>query len=137
MRVLAGMVDSSAGVSAGRASVIAAGWATAAGRRVWGFANDDAHAVADQGVAWNVVQADARKPASIMRALREGRFYASTGVGISAIRVEGATVRVDTADGQRCRVFSELGRLQATAEGPSITFEVPEDFPFRYIRIEC
>lgn len=109
----------------------------ASGRRVWGFANDDAHAQSDQGIAWNVIQADARKPAAVVRALREGRFYASTGVTIKSIRVDGAKVYVDTADGQRCRVFTELGRLQATAEGPSITFEVPEDFPYSYIRIEC
>jgi len=108
-----------------------------AGRRVWGFANDDSHRSVDRGIAWNVAKVESRVPAAIVRALREGRFYASTGVEISRIRVDDATITVETANAQRCRVFADLGRLQATQDGPAISFTVPEDFPYTYVRVEC
>ena len=60
------------------------------GRRVWGFANDDAHKPIDRGLSWNAVQCDSRKPAHIVRALRAGRFFASTGVHVKSIGVDGA-----------------------------------------------
>ncbi|MBP8130151.1 MAG: CehA/McbA family metallohydrolase [Candidatus Hydrogenedentes bacterium] len=107
------------------------------GRRVWGFANDDSHKPVERGVAWNVAQVESRIPAAIVRALRDGRFYASTGVAITAIRVENATITVETANAQRCRVFADLSRLQATQEGPAISYTVPDDFPHTYVRVEC
>lgn len=107
------------------------------GRRVWGFAHDDSHKPADRGVAWNVVQVESRIPAAIVRALREGRFYASTGVEITGIRVENGTIMVETSNAQRCRVFADLSRLQATQDGPVISYTVPEDFPYTYVRVEC
>ena len=108
-----------------------------AGRRVWGFAHDDAHIDADRGVAWNVAQVDSRKPASVLRALREGRFYASTGVVIDRIHVESATITVETANAQRIRAFADLGRLRVTVDASSISYTVPEDFPYTYVRFEC
>ena len=64
------------------------------GRTVWGFANDDSHEEYDRGLAWNVVQAEKRNPGYVVRAMRQGRFYASTGVEIQRVAVE---------DGVHCR----------------------------------
>jgi hypothetical protein len=107
------------------------------GRRVWGFANDDAHRPADCGLAWNAVQCASRKPAHIVRALREGRFFASTGVQIKAIAVEGATVRIETEDAQRIRVVSSHGRVVETIDRATAEYTVPADFPWPYIRLQC
>lgn len=108
-----------------------------AGRRVWGFANDDNHKDEDRGVAWNMVQAESRDAGAIMQALREGRFYASTGVIIDSIRVDGNTVCVKTRNGQRHYVGTQHGRVCAIIDGPNLSYTVAEDFPYSYIRIQC
>lgn len=108
-----------------------------AGRRVWGHGVDDSHQDCDRGVAWDVVQAESPTTASVVRALREGRFYASTGVVIDRIRTEGKTLRIDTQNAQRHYLCTEFSRVLAIADGPSFSYTVPDDFAYRYLRIEC
>jgi len=107
------------------------------GRKVWGFANDDTHLTTDISVAWNVVQSDRRDVADILEALREGRFYASTGVAIDRIQVHGSTIGVSTADAQTISVFSDFGFRRAIADAPQLTFTIPDDAPYTYVRFEC
>jgi hypothetical protein len=111
------------------------------GRRVWGFAHDDSHRPGDVGLAWNVVQSEDRGAGAIVVALRQGRFYASTGVTIRKVAVEGTTVRVETEDAQRIRFVSRLGVIRATADSPEASFTLPEDEAearrLLYVRAEC
>ncbi|MFP4500676.1 MAG: CehA/McbA family metallohydrolase [Candidatus Hydrogenedentota bacterium] len=109
----------------------------ASGRRVWGFANDDAHTAREHGLGWNSVQCDSRKPAHIVRALRAGRFCASTGVAITAVHVDGATIRIETDNAQRIHTVTDLGRVVATCDAAAAEFTVSEDFPYTYVRFEC
>jgi hypothetical protein len=107
------------------------------GRKVWGFANDDAHFVGDEGVAWNVVQCPDPAPDAIVSALRNGRFYASTGVTIERIRVAGNTILLATRDAQRIVVLGDFAQRIAVSDGQTITYTVPSDRPLRYVRFEC
>lgn len=123
----------------------------ATGRKVWGFANDDSHRAegdiplpgkvdhtplmrSDMALGWNVVRAERSGPA-IVDALCRGRFYASTGVEITAIRVEGMTVRIETRNAGRLIAFRETGRRFAQVEGSVLEIEVPDDA--RYVRFEA
>lgn len=123
----------------------------ATGRRVWGFANDDSHRAegdtplpgkvdqtplmrSDMALGWNVVYAERSGPA-IVDALRNGRFYASTGVEITGIQVEGMTVRIEAKDADRLVAFREIGRRFAQVEGSVLEVEVPADA--RYVRFEA
>jgi len=106
------------------------------GRKLWGFANDDSHATTgDVELGWNVVWAAERTPAGIVDALRQGRFYASTGVAITGIRVEDAHVQIETADAQRVVAIMQHGQRLKVADGPHIEVEVPADAG--YVRFEC
>jgi hypothetical protein len=107
------------------------------GRRIWGFAHDDSHWIKNYGLAWNMVQTEGRDAAEILEALREGRFYASTGVTIQSITVTDGTIRVETENAQRIAVISDYGFREAESNGASLTFEVPEDAGFTYLRFEC
>lgn len=111
------------------------------GHRLWGYANDDAHLATDVGRGWNVVQSEDHSPAAILDALAEGRFYASTGVSISVIDVEGGRIAVETTNATRIRLRSDHGVLQQTVDGTAATFRVPEQLAHRsghtYVRIEC
>jgi hypothetical protein len=76
-----------------------------AAKPVWGFANDDSHAPQDVELGWNVVLAKKRSVPEILAAFRAGRFYASTGVKITSIKVKGSVVKVKTANAQRLAVW--------------------------------
>jgi hypothetical protein len=113
------------------------------GKWLWGFGNDDAHKASDVGIAWNVAQVPAgdRSPAAILDALRYGHFYASTGVTIDAIEVDGRNVCVRTRDAQRIRFVTRWGNIRATFEGAEANWQIPDDpilaKQWRYARAEC
>jgi len=107
------------------------------GIRVWGFANDDAHFVGDEGVAWNVVQSESNRYADLLDAMRKGRFYASIGVTIESISVEWNEVRIETQDADRIVALGDFSQRLAHADGTSITYSLPGDSPCSYVRFEC
>lgn len=106
-----------------------------------GFADDDAHVATDIGVAWNVVQARARSAAAILDALRAGRFYASTGVTIEQVAVDGATLTVRTSDAQRIRFVTRWGAIRHSVDGREASWTIPDTPEARdslmYVRAEC
>ena len=107
----------------------------AAGRRVWGFANDDCHNPAKSGRGWNVVYVTDRSAEGIVDALKKGRFYASTGVTIRSIQVEGLQVRIEAEDADRILAIGATGKRLAMADGNLLELRVPDSA--RYVRFEC
>lgn len=108
------------------------------GRVVWGFANDDSHEEYDWGRAWSMVQAEKRNPGYIVRALRQGRFYASTGVTLDRIRVEDdLTVCIESSNAQAYRVITEHGCCVAEIEGSELRYRASDRRLKRYLRVEC
>lgn len=107
-----------------------------AGRRVWGFANDDHHWHDREQIAmgFNVALAE-RNLKSIVEALAAGRFYASTGVVIRKVESSGARVRIETENADRIIAYEDLGTRFADARSNSLEVELPEDAT--YMRIEC
>ncbi len=65
------------------------------GYRVWGFGNDDSHVYGQEKRAWDVVMAEENTTEAIIRAIKAGNFYVSTGYGFEGIRVEGNTIVAD------------------------------------------
>ena len=107
-----------------------------AGRRVWGLADDDAHAAGQVGQAWNVVRARERSVAAILEALRTGSFYASCGVTIRAIAAQGPRLRIEAADADRIVLFGLHGARRAVVDGPVLDLDLSEvEGP--YVRAEC
>lgn len=107
------------------------------GRRVWGFANDDCHRPSGLGLGWNMVQSADRSPRAIIEAARQGRFYASNGVTIERIRVEGMTITLEAPDACQISVYSDFGFRRAFTEDSALSFTVPADAAYHYVRFEC
>ncbi len=107
------------------------------GRTVWGYGNDDTHRPEHDGWAWTMVQCAERSVEAIVDALRLGRCYASTGVTIDSIRIDGNRITISAPNAQRIIAISNFGRRQATADGATITFDVPNNAEYSYIRFEC
>jgi hypothetical protein len=65
------------------------------GVRIWGIASDDAHRIPYQGAkAWIVVNAERLTAEDILRNIRSGNFYASSGPRFESFEVEKTTIRV-------------------------------------------
>jgi hypothetical protein len=108
----------------------------AAGRRVWGFANDDSHRPAiDIGLGWNMVYAEKRTPNAIVDAMAKGRFYASTGVTINHIAVRGNRITIKTDNARRIVALMQTGRRFEQVDNSQIEIEVPDHAA--YVRFEC
>ncbi len=111
------------------------------GRRIWGFATDDSHAAWDVAQGWISVRAADCSRAAILAAIRAGRFYASTGVSITDVAVDGGRVRVETENADRIDLVSDHGLRQQTVQGSSATFHLPRQLVHRsehtYVRVEC
>ena len=126
----------------------------AAGRRVWGFANDDSHRTdraASPGVlrypddtplmrsdiakGWNMVYCEKREPQAIVEAMRAGRFYASTGVAIDQIAVEGGRIRIEARNATRIVAIREAGRRLVQIDSCALEINYPKGA--KYVRFEC
>jgi len=72
------------------------------GKTVWGVGSDDAHAyyqfdnpeTPHPGKAWVVVRAPALTAANIVKALREGQFYASTGIVLETYAATSKSIEI-------------------------------------------
>ena len=111
------------------------------GKRVWGLANDDSHEPQDVGVAWNMVQGGDGSREQILTALREGAFYASTGVVIESICVAGLEIKITCSNANLIRFVGNYGTVYQTSSGAEASFEVPNSTErakdIKYLRAEC
>ena len=108
------------------------------GRIVWGHATDDSHLPKDDARGWDMalVPADRNEPRAILEALRTGCFYASSGVTIESIGVDGCTVNLRAPDAEAIEVVGEYGRRVAFVEETEIEFNAAE-LRDQHIRIQC
>ena len=105
------------------------------GLTAWAIASDDAHDYDDEGGKYPpgggfVVVNARRKPAEIITALRNGKFYASTGVLLSKLHVVDGVLTVEVATMQPAGLpskieFIEDGKVVETIEGNAATRTVP------------
>ena len=69
------------------------------GKRVLGFATDDAHSLdTDGGGGWLMVKAKALTSDAILDAIRQGHYYASSGPEIYDVIVENGVVSVECTE---------------------------------------
>lgn len=106
------------------------------GKRVWGFAHDDAHHEFVFGKAWLMAQLREATLQGVVEALQEGRFYCSTGVEIQRITVGPDTVMVLAPNAQRICFYGRWGRLVHIADGCEAGYRVGGREE-NYVRVEC
>ncbi|MFH1730150.1 MAG: hypothetical protein ABIF82_00685 [Planctomycetota bacterium] len=106
-------------IAAGRRPLYSGFWdeLLTAGRRVWGFANDDFHDPADFDNAFNMVLVDDATAASIIGAAKRGRSYASTGLLLDRIDESAGRIVVATAGPCIGRFIGPGGRVLSQCEG--------------------
>lgn len=114
------------------------------GKRIYGIAVDDAHHFQGEfspdrvnpGRGWVVVRAPELSAASLMEALEEGRFYASTGVELEEVSASGTRLEIRVrprGDFRYTTTFlGEGGRVLGTVHGAEAVFELSS--PEAYVR---
>jgi hypothetical protein len=106
------------------------------GRKVLGFANDDAHRLPHIGNAWTMVRAAARTPQAVFKALRAGNFYCSTGVVFDVIRRKGSVIEVSSPNADEIWAVGEWGaRMERVRKGRmTFDFSTVQSAAARYVR---
>ncbi|MGD0725701.1 MAG: hypothetical protein ABSB63_09060 [Spirochaetia bacterium] len=64
------------------------------GKLCWGFANDDFHRWFDIARGWNMVFVGATNQVAVKSSLRQGSFYASTGLKLASLQLRDELVEV-------------------------------------------
>jgi hypothetical protein len=96
------------------------------GMRIFGVATDDAHEADQRGRGWVMVSAP-REAGAIVAALKAGRFYASSGVTISSIRVEDGQLTIESPNAQEIRFFADRGSMRHMQAGGTATCPIRDD----------
>ena len=117
------------------------------GKRIYGIAVDDAHHFrgefapgrSNPGRGWVAVKAAALEAASLMSALEEGRFYASTGVELDDVVVSPQRLEVrirPRGDFRFTTVFIGAGgrELARTGDNPAV-YELADDVGYVRARV--
>ena len=108
------------------------------GMRIWGVADDDSHSfrpehaenadLARPGRGWVMVRADTLTVPAILRALRRGDFYSSTGVTLRDYQVAGDEIRIEVLQAADRRYRTEFigseGRLLAAVDGLTAAYRI-------------
>ena len=89
----------------------------------------------DLARGWNMVYVRERTVEAIVEALRNGCFYASTGVVITRIAVDCNRIRLETEDADRIVAQGDFGQRFAEVDGTAAEVTVPDTT--RYVRFEC
>jgi hypothetical protein len=104
------------------------------GRRCLGIAADDAHARQHRDLAWMMVDANP-EPAAILAALAAGRSYASNGVVLREIGLDGDDLVVVADEPCEFRCLVERGALRHRSRGTAMRFGLREGYG--YVRVEA
>lgn len=112
------------------------------GKRIWAVAGDDTHRYGPEwnicGVAATVVCADAFSREGLARALKAGRFYATTGPAIREMRVEDGALRMRFSEAALVQIVGGGGfgkSLYARAGQTLDSLDWPVDPSLNYFRV--
>jgi hypothetical protein len=84
------------------------------GRRLTGFAADDAHFKTEDSLGgWVMVKAEANEPELLLEALKAGQYYASQGPEILSVTRDGDTLLVRTSAARSILVAGHGAKAQA------------------------
>lgn len=117
------------------------------GRRVFGIAADDSHGhdpswkIPEYGGGWVQVQAEALTHADIVKSLKQGQFYSSSGPEIYDLRVEDGQLSIECSPCKfiMFKAFPLRGPFVGNYEnGEPLTFaSMTIEEEMQYIRVEC
>lgn len=108
------------------------------GKKIWGIATDDGHAMSEHGHGWVMVRAENNVNA-ILEALKNGAFYSTCGPEIYDFRVEGDKAIIECSNVSMIRLHSDMHPMRfVKAEDGALTraeFDIVTRYPYKYVRM--
>ena len=135
LEIYNGHYGTAAGLAVGRQPCYADFWdeLLTAGHRLWGFANDDFHDPDDFDNAFNMVLVDEASAAGVVAAAKAGRSYASTGILLEELVVEGSHIGVRVSAPCAGRFVGPGGAVLHRGQGTFFEYEAGGQ---EYVRFE-
>lgn len=99
---------------------------------MYGIASDDTHVKSHIGHAWIMVRSRMLHRDSILASLRNGDFYASTGVDLTDVHVSDDEYSVASRNGARVTFITDRGKVLKSVRAASATMDL--DSVKRYVR---
>lgn len=106
----------------------------------WAFANDDFHRWWSFARAWNMVYSD-KNPEAFKKAIKEGKFYASTGVSLRYLKLKDGVISVSARTGEayidpnmEYKFIGFNGEILAKITGTHAEYKMRGDE--KYVRLE-
>ncbi|MHC1750394.1 MAG: PHP domain-containing protein [Cellulosilyticaceae bacterium] len=109
------------------------------GRLIWCFGNDDFHRWWMMAITWNMIYAD-KNEEDIMRAIREGAFYVSTGLRLEFMIMNEERIKISVINNEgfkdiyRYRFIGQYGQLLSEVVSENASYQIRGDE--MYIRVE-
>jgi hypothetical protein len=98
------------------------------GRPVYGVASDDNHYKKSKaGRGWIMVDSPALTKEEIKKSIREGSFYASTGIFLNDYIVSESSITVDSKNGDKITFIGMDGKILSSADGKKATYKFTGD----------
>jgi hypothetical protein len=107
------------------------------GRRILGFATQDAHGPSDHVDCCCVVRVNQKSRSAVFKALEQGNFYCYYGVTITDIGRERNRIYVETENAQLIRFIGDNGVILAKSTGRSAEYTLSKSTNSNYVRVEC
>lgn len=110
-----------------------------AGKKVWGFANDDMHVFSRCGGAFNIVLAKEKSRFAILEALKNGSFYCSSGIFLDEIGIRNNSIYLKLKHENipaKFKFIGENGKIIYQCFGNEASYEF-SNCTSSYIRVEA
>lgn len=109
----------------------------AMGKYVLGFATDDAHAEIEMGGGWINVYSESNSEDSILRSIKKGAFYSSTGCIIEKIECKEDEISIYAPGVQLIEIIGSLGEVLESFKTDSCTYKHSNYLMHPYFRVQC
>lgn len=103
------------------------------GCRIWGLGNDDFHDTEDFNNAFTMLRVPERTRDAVVDAIKHGHCYASTGLLLHDVRLEGNTVFVETSQPCAGQFIGPGGTVLTTGSGNRFCYPLNGE---SYVRFE-
>jgi hypothetical protein len=103
------------------------------GWRIWGVANDDFHDPEDFNNAFTMLCVAERRADAVIMAMKRGQCYASTGLLLRQLRVDGDVMSVETCQPCEGQFIGPMGAVLATGSGLHFRYPLKGE---AYVRFE-
>jgi len=94
------------------------------GRLIYGVAADDSHRESHQGKAWIMVYSSSNNKDTLIKAIRIGDFYCSTGIILDSIFYSSNRIYLKNQNGNTIKFICKDGNTLSTVSSNEVSYTI-------------